>query len=59
MTYYVYKDVQGQWRWYLAADNNKKIANSGEGYYNQRDCLDAISLVKGSAMAPVRDLVSK
>lgn len=58
MTYYVYKDAQGYWRWYLSAGNNRKIANAGEGYYNQQDCLQAINLVKGSASVPVRELVS-
>jgi uncharacterized protein len=45
MTYWVYKDAQGYWRWYLEAANGKKIANSGEGYYNEADCLYAIGLV--------------
>jgi uncharacterized protein len=53
MKYVLYKDTQGQWRWYLEAANGKKIANSGEGYYNKQDCLHAIDLVKGSASAPV------
>jgi len=53
MGYYVYTDQVGQWRWYLKAANNKKIANSGEGYWNKQDCLDAIKLVKGSFNAPV------
>jgi uncharacterized protein YegP (UPF0339 family) len=56
MTYYVYKDANGQWRWYLAAANNRKIANSGEGYHNKQDCLDAITLVKGSSNAPVKEV---
>jgi uncharacterized protein YegP (UPF0339 family) len=56
MAYYVYKDVNGQWRWYLQAANNRKIANSGEGYYNKQDCLDAIKLVKGSSNAPVHEV---
>lgn len=53
MAYYIYKDVSGQWRWYLSAANNRKIANSGEGYHNKQDCLAAITLVKGSAAAPI------
>lgn len=54
MTYYVYKDAAGEWRWRLLAANNRKIANSGEGYNNKQDCLDAIELVKGSSTAPVK-----
>lgn len=53
MVYYIYKDVQGYWRWHLLAANNRKIADSGESYYNKSDCLAAINLVKGSANAPV------
>lgn len=53
MTYYIYQDTQRQWRWTLEAANNRKIANSGEGYHNKDDCLRAIALVKGSANAPI------
>jgi uncharacterized protein len=45
MKFYLYKDVQGFWRWTLEAANNRKIADSGEGYYNEQDCLHAIGLV--------------
>jgi uncharacterized protein len=55
MYYYVYKDVSGFWRWTLYAGNNRKIANSGEGYHNKSDCLSAIQLVKSSATAPVKE----
>lgn len=57
MAYYIYKDAQGYWRWYLVAGNNRKIANAGEGYFNKQDCLSAINLVKGSASAPVYELL--
>jgi uncharacterized protein YegP (UPF0339 family) len=53
MAYYVYKDARSQWRWRLKASNGRIIADSGEGYYNKQDCLSAISLVQGSANAPV------
>jgi uncharacterized protein YegP (UPF0339 family) len=54
-TYYAkYKDTNNQWRWYLASSgNHKKIANSGEGYYNEVDCDHAINLVKASYNSPV------
>jgi uncharacterized protein YegP (UPF0339 family) len=55
MYFYLYKDTASQWRWTLFAANNKKIANSGEGYFNKADCLHAIGLVKGSSQAPVRE----
>lgn len=53
MQYQMYKDVGGQWRWRLLAANNRIIANSGEGYWNEGDCLSAINLVKASSTAPV------
>ncbi len=55
MEYQVYVS-SGQYRWRLVANNNRIIANSGEAYHNKSDCLAAISLVKGSANAPVRDV---
>jgi uncharacterized protein YegP (UPF0339 family) len=55
MFYYVYRDSDSHWRWTLYAANNRKIANSGEGYWNKADCLSAIALVKGSSAAPVRE----
>ncbi|TAJ99938.1 DUF1508 domain-containing protein [bacterium] len=53
MYYLVYKDQSNHWRWTLFAGNERKIANSGEGYWNKADCLHAIELVKGSRNAPV------
>jgi uncharacterized protein len=55
MTYCYYKDAKGEWRWYLRAANYKRIADSGEGYKNKQDCLDAIDLVKGSKDTPVKE----
>jgi uncharacterized protein YegP (UPF0339 family) len=43
-----------QWRWHLKAGNGRIIADSGEGYNNEQDCLDGIELVKNSKAAPVR-----
>lgn len=45
----VYRDVKGEYRWNLEADNGKKIADSGEGYINKSDCLNGINLVKKHA----------
>lgn len=53
MAYYMYRDAQGLWRWFLQAANNRKIADSGESYHNKQDCLGAINLVKGTSQAPV------
>ena len=55
MEYHVYRDSISQWRWYLLAGNNRKIANSGEGYHNKADCIAAINLVKSSGSAPIKE----
>ncbi len=54
MYYYVYKDASSQWRWTLYAANNRKIANSGEGYWNKQDCVHGINLVAGSSGTPIK-----
>lgn len=53
MAYYIYKDASGYWRWRLKASNGRIVADSGEGYYNRQDCLNAINLVKSSTIAPI------
>ncbi|MBL3607258.1 YegP family protein [Rhodovulum sulfidophilum] len=57
MTYQLYKDANGFWRWTLFAANGRKIANSGEGYHNKSDAVSAINLVKGSSTAPVQEKI--
>jgi len=54
MAFVMYRDAQNMWRWYLRAANNRKIADSGEGYHNKQDCRAMIDLIKTSvASAPV------
>ncbi|HEV2708376.1 MAG TPA: DUF1508 domain-containing protein [Pyrinomonadaceae bacterium] len=54
-TYFVYQDASAEWRWQLRAGNQRIIADSGEGYRHKQDCLHAISLVKDSKDAPVKE----
>ena len=54
MTYVYYKDAKGEWRWRLKAANGRTIADSGEGYRNESECLADIDRVKGSKDAPVK-----
>ena len=57
MTFYIYKDSAGEYRWRLRAGNNQIVAVSGEGYIYKSSCRDAIDLVKNyAATAPVVDL---
>lgn len=53
MAFYIYIDNQGRWRWQLIANNGRIIADSAQGYINKKDCLHGITLVQGSATAPV------
>jgi len=51
MCFEKYRDGKGWWRWRLKAANHRIIADSGESYFNERDCDHAILLVKGSSSA--------
>ena len=37
MTFEVYKDSAGQWRWRAKAANRKTVADSAEGYVSRRN----------------------
>lgn len=54
MTYYYFKDQQGEWRWLLKAGNGRLIASSGEAYEEEQECLYDIELVKGSTSSRVK-----
>lgn len=56
MYFHVYRDSANRslWRWTLYASNGRKIANSGESYWNKADCKHAIGLVASSNSAPIR-----
>ena len=41
-----YRDRAGQWRWHLKAPNGLLIADSGQGYRNEEDCVAGVRLVK-------------
>jgi uncharacterized protein YegP (UPF0339 family) len=56
MTYYYYKDKQGEWRWRLKASNGRIVADSGEGYKSESECKADITRVKGSANAPMVEI---
>lgn len=43
--FHLYKDAVGQFRWYFEAANGRKLADSGEGYFNRQDCVDAMLII--------------
>lgn len=53
LSFQVFKDAKGEWRWRLLAANGKRIAGSGEGYKSKSACIAAIELVRKSATAPI------
>jgi uncharacterized protein YegP (UPF0339 family) len=42
----IYRDNAGEYRWHLLASNNRKLADSGEGYTTETDCIESINLVR-------------
>lgn len=50
-TFHYSQDQRGEWRWRLRADNGKIVADSGEGYKAESDCLHGIEIVKKEAPA--------
>jgi uncharacterized protein YegP (UPF0339 family) len=56
LTFHVYKDKSGEFRWTLKAANGEPIADSNEGYKQKASLLHAIDVIqKGAAEAKVND----
>jgi uncharacterized protein len=54
--YFEKYQLSSQWRWRLKAANHEIIA-SGESYWNETDCDNAINLVKSTTgSTPVKKL---
>lgn len=51
----LWRDGRGEFRFRLRAENGEPVLAS-EGYGDERDALDAIELIKGSAGCPVERL---
>lgn len=49
MKFEIYRDKAGEWRWRIRASNERILADSGEGYDNEGDCVDAIALIRVNA----------
>lgn len=44
MTFYIYKDAKGEWRWRLK-HKGRIMADSGEGYSRRNKCRHAIERI--------------
>ena len=54
MEYVVWKDEASQlFKWTLYTDNNRKICESVEKYYNRDDAHAAVQVVKNTTNVPV------
>jgi hypothetical protein len=42
---HIYKDAKGEWRWKIAAGNNRLIAASSESYKNRKDAVDNVNSI--------------
>lgn len=56
MTFEIYKDAKGEFRWRLKASNGQIVATGGQGYSAKADCKHAIeSIQKNAATAMIDD----
>jgi uncharacterized protein len=56
MTFELYKDKKGEFRWRLRHSNGNILATSSEGYKAKASAAKCIENVKGSSDAPVKEL---
>jgi uncharacterized protein len=56
MTFELYKDKKGEFRWRLRHANGNIMATSSEGYKAKASATKCIENVKASADAPVKEL---
>ena len=52
LSYWLYKDSKGEWRWTYHASNGLAIAVSSESYKRRVDCERSIEIMKGSNHSP-------
>lgn len=58
MQFHIFRDAKLEWRWQLSNDEGRKVADSGEGYREKDECLEAIALVQASDNAVVVENVT-
>ncbi|WP_445772866.1 YegP family protein [Shewanella sp.] len=44
--FFIFKDVNAEWRWRFVAKNGKTISTSSESYHNLKDCEHSVGLMK-------------
>ena len=53
MTFTLYKDKAGEWRWRLKHSNGNILATASEGYASKASAMKCIENVKASSSADV------
>lgn len=53
LTFDVFKDRAGLWRWHLRSARGGIVAAAAQGYRSKRSCLAAIELVRSASSAPI------
>ena len=48
----VYKDAAKEWRWRLVTSNGRIVADSGEGYTERNDAVEAVARIRIHSSAP-------
>jgi uncharacterized protein YegP (UPF0339 family) len=56
--YQVYKDISGNYRFRLRAENNKIVAVS-QGYEQHASCMNGVKSVQNNCKAPIEDITIK
>ena len=60
LTFEIFKDSKGEFRWRLKAANGAIIGTGGQGYKAKADCEHGIDLiVAGAAKAKIKDTTAK
>ncbi len=45
MTFEIYRDQRGEWRWRLRSKNGKKVGDSGEGHKRRGHCKKMVEKI--------------
>lgn len=45
MTFEIFQDEAGQWRWHLKAGNHRIMSDGGEGYSEERHAREAVTKI--------------
>ncbi|WP_235976466.1 YegP family protein [Sandaracinobacteroides hominis] len=56
MTFELYQDKSGEYRWRLKHQNGNILATSSEGYSSKAAAMKCIENVKASADSPVKEV---